>query len=119
MSGDQIQESSSVQENIEKIQNTLNNIKIFTAVPMGILLILYFFSYATLIDGGYTALLVVEIVTSIVFVLGFIYLNTWSFQVVKWIYKNRSPYRAVVAQLTVENIVKPADQLSKEIVPGN
>ena len=109
MSGD------SLQENIEKIQNTQNNIKIFTAVPMGILLLLYFFSYAPLIDHGYIKLLMVEIVTTILFVLAFIFLNSWTFRVVKMIYKNRSPYREIVQQLTPEKIAKPAEQLSKEI----
>lgn len=109
MSGD------SLQQNIEKIQNTQNNIKIFTGVPMGILLLLYFFSYATLIDHGYTKLLIVEIITSVLFVLAFIFLNSWSFTVVKFIYKNRSPYREIVQQLTVEKIAKPAEQLCKEV----
>lgn len=109
MSGDVLQEK------IERIQNTLNNIKIFTAVPMGVLMLLYFFSYASLIDGGYTAMLVVEIVTSIIFVLAFIFLNSWSFVVVRWIYKNRPSYRDLIPQLTAENIVKPAEQLSKEL----
>ncbi|KPJ95920.1 MAG: hypothetical protein AMJ53_01795 [Gammaproteobacteria bacterium SG8_11] len=109
MSGD------SLQQNIEKIQNTQNNIKIFTAVPMGILLLLYFFSYAPLIDHGYTSLLIVEIVTSILFVLAFIFLNSWTFRVVKMIYKNRSPYREIMQQLTPANIIKPAEQLRKEI----
>ena len=109
----------SLQEKLEKIQSTQNNIKIFTAVPMGILMLLYFFSYAPLIDHGYTTLLMIEIVTTIVFILAFIFLNSWSFQVVKWIYKNRSAYREIVQQLTAKNIVKPADQLSKEIAQSN
>ncbi|WP_455211707.1 hypothetical protein [Kaarinaea lacus] len=105
----------SLQQNIEKIQNTQSNIKIFTAVPMGILLLLYFFSYAPLIDYGYTTLLMIEIVTSILFVFAFIFLNSWSFQVVKIIYKNREPYRDIMQQLTSTNITKPAEQLCKEI----
>jgi hypothetical protein len=105
----------SLQQSIEKIQNIQNNIKIFTAVPMGILLLLYFFSYATLIDHGYTKWLMVEIVTSIIFVFAFIFLNTWSFQALKIIYKNRSPYREIMEQLSPEKIVKPAEQLCKEI----
>jgi len=106
--------SDELQAIIERIQNTQNNIKIFTAVPMGVLLILYFFSYAQLVDHGLMKLLLVEIVTSILFVLAFIYLNSLSFQVLKVIYKN-SPYREILQQLTPEKIVKSADQLSKEI----
>ena len=107
--------SGDLQQNIEKIQNTQNNIKIFTTVPMGILLLLYFFSFAQLIDHGFTSLLMIEIVTSILFVLAFIFLNSWTFQVVKVIYKNRSPYQEIMQQLTADNISKPAEQLSKEI----
>ncbi len=106
---------NSLQQNIEKIQNTQNNIKIFTAVPMGILLLLYFFSYASLIDYGYTKLLIVEIITSILFVLAFVFLNSLSFSVVKIIYKNRSPFREIMQQLTPVNITIPAEQLCKEI----
>ena len=100
---------------IEKIQNTQNNIKIFTAVPMGLLLIVYFFSYATLIDHGYSGFLTFEIVTIVLFVLAFIFLNSLSFHVVKWIYRKRSPQREIIQQLTPETIVKPAESLSKEI----
>lgn len=105
----------SLQAIIEKIQNTQNNIKIFTAVPMGILLIVYFFSYAQLVDHGLMNLLIVEIITSVLFVLAFIYLNSWSFHVLKVIYKKRSPFREVMQQLTPEKIAKSADQLCKEI----
>lgn len=110
---------NSLQQNIEKIQNTQNNIKIFTAVPMGVVLLLYFFSYAPLIDKGYTKLLLVEIITSIAFVVAFIYLNSWSFHVVKYLYKNRSPYREILQQLTPEKIAKSAEQLCKDIVQSN
>ena len=105
----------SLQAIIEKIQNTQNNIKIFTAVPMGMLLILYFFSYAQLVDHGLMKILMVEIVTSVLFVLAFIFSNSWSFHAVKFIYKNRSPYREIMRQLTPEKISKSAEQLCKEI----
>lgn len=104
-----------LQEAIEKIQNSQNNIKIFTAVPMGIILLLYFFSFASLIDHGLTKLLLVEIITSILFVLAFIFLNSLSFYIVKLLYKNRIPYSGIVAQLTPETVIKPAGQLVKEI----
>ena len=105
----------SLQAIIEKIQNTQNNIKIFTAVPMGLLLLVYFFSYAQLVDHGLVRMLIVEILTSILFVLAFIFLNTWSFHAVKFIYKSRSPYREIMQQLTPEKIAKSADQLCKEL----
>lgn len=108
-------QDDSLQQTIEKIQNTQNNIKIYTAVPMGVLMLLYFFSYAPLIDHGLTKLLMVEVVTSVIFILAFIFLNRWSFKAVKIIYRNRSPYKEVLQQLTAEKISKPADQLCQEL----
>ena len=102
-------------EVIQKIQQTQNNVKIFTAVPMGVLMILYFFSYATLIDHGLTGFLFFEIISSILFILALIFLNPLSFFVVRLIYGNRKDYKAIMGKLSAENIVKPAEVLLQEI----
>ena len=101
-------------EIIKKIQNTQNNIKVFTAVPMGVLMILYFFSYATLIDNGLTGFLFFEIVTTVLFVLALIFLNPLSFFVVRLLYGSREPYKDVMQKLTAINIVQPAEKLVQE-----
>jgi hypothetical protein len=103
-----------LQQAIEKLQNRQNNIKIFTAVPMGVLLLLYFFSFASLIDHGLTGFLLFEIVTSVLFVLAFIFLNSLSFYLLRF-FARHSPQREIMQQLTPEKIVQPAEQLTKTI----
>jgi hypothetical protein len=99
-------------EAIQRMQNTQGNIKVFTAIPMGVLMILYFFTYATLVDKGMTALLVLEIVTTILFVLALIYLNQLSFYIIRQIFKNKRPYKDLLMYLTHANINDKAVMLS-------
>lgn len=100
---------------IKKIQNTQNNIKIFTAVPMGVLMIGYFFSYATLIDHGLTGFLFFEIISSILFVLAFIFLNPLSFFAVRLIYGNREPYASLLVKLSPDILVKEPEKILAEL----
>lgn len=97
---------------IEQLQNTLSNIKVFTAIPMGVLMILYFFSYATLVDKGMTGALFFEIITTILFILALVYLNQVSFAVIKYLYKNKMPYRDLLRHINAKNINDKAEQLS-------
>lgn len=82
---------------------------------MGVLMILYFFTYATLIDHGLTGFLFFEIVTSILFLMALIFLNPLSFALVKLMYGRRQPYQSILQQLSPSSIVKPADQLLQDL----
>ena len=101
---------------IEQIQHTQNNIKIFTAVPMGVLMIMYFFSFAALIDHGQMGMLGVEIGTTILFIFTFIYLNPITFYVVKRWYKKSQAHSKIISKLTPLTINKSADVLYEEIL---
>lgn len=96
---------------IEHMQNTQGNVKVFSAIPMGVLMILYFFSYATLVDKGMTGALMFEIVTTILFLLALIYLNQVSFVVVKYLYRNKRPHRDLLIHLNAKNINDNAEKL--------
>jgi len=100
---------------IEQIQKSQTNFKIYTAVPMGVIMILYFFSFASLIDNGMMAALYVEIVTTILFILALIYLNKVSFVLVKIWYKSRKFHSDIIKKMTPASINKTASQLSQEI----
>ena len=100
---------------IEQIQKSQTNLKIYTAVPMGIIMILYFFSFASLIDHGMMGALYVEIITTILFILALIYLNNVSFILVKLLYKSRKLHSRIIRKMTPASINKTAKQLSQEI----
>ena len=100
---------------IEQIQKSQSNIKIFTAVPMGIIMILFFFSFATLIDQGMMGALYMEIGSTILFILALIFLNKISFFFVKFLYNSRKLHSSIIANLTPVNINRPAEKLAQEL----
>jgi hypothetical protein len=102
--------NSEMIETIESLQNSLSNIKVFTAVPMGVMLILYFFSFATAIDRGMYGLLTFEIVTTVLFIFAIIYINKVSFVLLKMRYKNKAPYNSVLKFVDYSDLSgKPED----------
>jgi len=99
-------------EAIESLQNTHNNIKVFTVVPMGVLMILYFFSYATLIDHGMYGMLGFEIISTILFFAAIIFINRFSFVILKMRYKNKPPYADMLRYLNYADMAARADKIS-------
>ena len=56
-------------ETIERIRSIHENIVVTLGVLIGIVLLMYFFTYAMLTDKGNTAVLMFEVITSIILVL--------------------------------------------------
>lgn len=82
---------------------------------MGILLILYFFTFAMLIDMGYSFLLKFEVITSIIFVITFFFLNKLSFQLTKLIYKGHASHRELLSRLIPSDVYKAPEGLQQDI----
>ena len=97
---------------IERLQTIQGNIKVYTGITIGTLMLLYFFSYAMLVDKGMTGALMFELITAILFVLALIYLNQVSFFILKRLYQRRKPYRALFRYLTAKNIGDKAEDLA-------
>ena len=109
----QAQGYSEIAENIQILQSKLINMKIFIAVPMGILMILYFFSFASLIDMGHMGALYFELFSSIAFVFGFIYLNQLGFWLLKKRFSKHSIYGPILRKLDINSIAKDAQQIAE------
>jgi uncharacterized membrane protein (DUF485 family) len=105
-------ENNQTIETIERLQQSYSNIKIFTAVPMGVLLIVYFFTFGMLIDKGMDGALMFEIVTSILFVLYFIFINQSAFAILKYLNRNKPQYKDVLTLMTVSDLAMKPDALS-------
>lgn len=102
-------------EAIELLQHSQSNIKVYTAIPMGVLMILYFFSFATLIDKGMYGMLTFEIVSSILFVLAIIYINRFSFVLLRMRYKNKPPYRDLFPYVSYLDLSGKPGEISQAI----
>lgn len=96
---------------IERLQNILGNIKVITGIAIGTVLLLYFFSYAMLVDQGMSGALWFEVVTTVLCVLGLVYLNSVAFFMLKTLYQRRKQYRDVFPVLTAGNIGNKAEDL--------
>ncbi len=99
---------------LQEIQKTQNNIVMYSAITMGMILIIYFFTFALLADKGYKLILLFEIVTSIIFFISFFFLNKIAFHVTRFLYRNRQPHSDIMQLLSASDISrKPEDLLPK------
>lgn len=106
-----------VLEVIEQLQNKHNNVKVVSGVIMGVMMILYFFSYATLVDKGLNGLLYFEIITTILFMLALIKLNRFAYLILRLRFGTKSPYRSLMNNITAENIGNKATDLYQLVQP--
>lgn len=100
---------------IRAIQNTQRKISIITGFTMGILLIVYFFTFAMLIDKGYSFLLKFEIVTTVIFVIAFFFLNKLSFQLTRLVYMRQPVYGQLLSKLKSGDINKTPEEVQTDI----
>jgi len=98
-----------------KIQKTQNNISLYSAITMGIVLIIYFFTFALLMDKGYKLILMIQVFTSIIFFVSFFYLNRIAFFVTRLIFQKRKPHGEIVRYLSAEDMSKQPEALLKII----
>ncbi len=108
------QQNNSI-EMIEHIQTTQKNIKTYTGVIIGMLLIFYFFSFASLLDKAPAIFFLFELVTSIIFVVILILLNKFSFKVTRWHYRNKPAHTDLLNKLSPSDVDKSPEILVKDI----
>lgn len=97
------------------LQAKLSNLKIAIAVPMGMLMIVYFFTYATLIDKGMMGAFYLEVVTTAAFVLSLIYLNPLGFILLRWRYQRHRQYGPLLRLVNAQSMTKSAASLCNEV----
>ena len=108
-------EKQEIEQALQELQAKLVNVKIFVAVPMGVLMILYFFTYATLIDRGLMGMLYLELVTTVAFLFALIYLNPLGFRLLNWRYRRHPRFGPLLAVLTAELMNQLPERLSDEV----
>lgn len=104
-----------VTQDILNLQNKLSNMKIFIGVTMGMLMIIYFFTFATLIDHGMRGALYFELISSIAFVFGFIYLNRLGYWLLLRRFSSHRVYGPLLNQIDQEAISRDAAELAASL----
>lgn len=79
---------------------------------MGVLMILYFFSFAMLIDKGMNGALLFELATTVLFVLYFIFINKAAFSLLKYFNRNKPVSRELLRKMKYSELAMKSDELS-------
>jgi len=96
---------------IADILRTQGKVKLYTAIPVIFLLILYFFSFATLLDKAPLLFFMIEMVTGVIFVFVLIFLNKLSFKWTLRKYRHREPHGNIIVYMTADDVDKKPERL--------
>ena len=108
-------DNDDVAQDILRLQNKLSNMKTFIGVAMGMLMIIYFFTFATLIDHGLKGAVYFELFSSIAFIFGFIFLNRLGYWLLLRRFSSHSVYGPLLNQIDQEAISQDATELAANL----
>jgi F0F1-type ATP synthase assembly protein I len=91
---------------LQKIKKTHERIAIIAGVIMGVMLSSYFFTFGMLIDRDATGALWFQIITSVLFIFGLIFLKRLAFFLTKLILGFKSDYREALTGMKVSDLDK-------------
>ncbi len=89
---------------LQKIKKTHERIAIISGIVMGLMLSAYFFTFGMLIDRDATAALWFQIITSVLFVFGLIFLKRVAFFLTKILLGMNSDCRRLLKNMSVADL---------------
>ena len=90
----------------QKIKKIYGRIVTVTGTLMGLAMCVYFFTYGMLIDQGDNAILWFEIITTVLFVFGLIYLKRLGLFITRILLSGNTDCRRMLKGMTVADIEK-------------
>ena len=91
---------------LEQIRRAYERIAVVAGIFMAAAMSLYFFTFSDLIDKGASLLLWVELVTTILFVFGLIFLKRLAFFITRLMLGRNSACREVMGGMTAADLEK-------------
>lgn len=99
---------------IRTVKKAHENYMVATGVLIGILLLIYFFSFAQFFDRGYMGVVWFQTFTSIAMIAALFFLKRIAFVMVRMAYGRREPYRVFVSAIVVADLDKDEQTLEEE-----
>lgn len=96
---------------LNEIKQLIDKYVVRIGSSIGMILLVYFFTYAQFIDKAMTILLTIEVITTILFVIALFNLKKISFYLVKLKLGKKLPYSDIFAKLTVADLEKKDSDL--------
>ncbi|MDX1810422.1 MAG: hypothetical protein R3240_00620 [Gammaproteobacteria bacterium] len=102
-------------ENLEKLLNKQRSIKITIGAVGGIILLLFFFSFATLVDKAPAEFYILEAIISVVIFASFFMLNKISFGWVKITKGKKEEFKAIIPLINQNDVDAKLDKVFERI----
>ena len=101
-------------ENIKTLQESQKNTKIWIGAIMGVILILFFFTFAMFVDKFPPIFFIVETIITLIILPSFFMLNRISFAILKIRKGNKEQFKNILAKIHRDDVdKKPEDLLEK------
>jgi len=99
---------------VEQIKKTLENFMVSIGILIGTILLIYFFTYATLVDST-SSLIWFQVVTSVLMVLVLVYLRRVCFFLTRLKLGRRDGYRALLGRLQAADLAQDVETLAAKL----
>jgi len=102
-------------ETIKTLQESQKNTKIWIGTIMGIILILFFFTFAMLVDKAPPLFFIVETIITIIIIPCFFMLNRISFAILKMKKGKKEEFKSLLDKMTRDDVDKKAETILEKI----
>jgi hypothetical protein len=100
---------------VQRIKKTHENLVVFVGVLIGMILLVYFFTFAMLVDKGLTALIWFEIITTILMALMLVFLKKVGFFLTRLLLGRNPDCRAVLAVLKTADLALDDQEIVEKL----
>jgi len=98
-------------ETIKSLQESQKNIKITLGSIMGLILFVFFFTFALLLDKAPPLFFIIETIITIIIIPLFFILNKISFAILKIRKGKKEEFEKIIAQLNANDVDKKAEEI--------
>lgn len=109
---------SSPADVVRAVKSAHGSIMTITGVVIGIILVFYFFSFAQLIDRGYTGMVWFQTISSVVMVIILCTLKRFAFVLLKLFYGRRAAYRPLLSIIRAADLDQDDEVLVRRLAAG-
>ncbi len=103
-------------ENIKTLQASQTNIKIWMGSIMGLILIIFFFTFATFVDKFPPIFFIIESIIALIFVPCFFMLNRVSFFLLKLTKNKQERFKTILASMDKDDVDKKTEEVLNKII---
>lgn len=102
-------------ENIKTLQASQTSIKIWMGSIMGLILIIFFFTFATFVDKFPPIFFIIESIIALIFVPCFFMLNRVSFFILKLKKNKQEKFKTILAAIDKDDVDKKSEEVLKKL----